>query len=526
MASQKTDQLLRLIASQTKTEKRHFRLFVRRNQASDNLLFLQLFDFLDKHKQYDEDLLLRKLPGIKKRQLSNLKAHLYRQLLTSLRLLHAQHSPEMQLREFLDYARVLYDKGLYRQSLEMLERARERAWQGHFYAILLEILDLEQQLEGQYITRSVTGRAETLTAEAEWLHRTFEGAQKYAHLSLKLYSLYLKVGYARNEKDHHFVQAFFKANRPAIAFGELDFLGKVHYCHSHIWYHFIAQEFRHCYRHAFHWVRLFHREPDMIQLHASLYLKGLHNLLNALFNMWYYDRFVEVLEVLEDFPNHYPIGRERNIEGLFTMYRYTHLIKKHFIEGSYSRGLQLVPELEDLLVENPYHWDDHRIMLFYYRIACLYFGCGYFDRCIEFLNRIIQAKHPDYREDIQCFARILNLIAHFELGNGQLVEYQAKSVYRFLSKMEDLQAVQKEIFRFLRRTLRMRSGELQEAFEQLKFNLEQLEHNPLERRPFLYLDITSWLESKLAGQSVQEVVQGKFARREKRRLPAGLLNRL
>ncbi len=526
MASQRTDQLLRLISSLTKAEKRHFRLFVRRNQASDDLLFLQLFDFLDKHKEYDEELLLHKLPDIKKRQLSNLKAHLYRQLLTSLRLLNTQHAPEMQLRELMDYARVLYDKGLYRQSLDMLERAREKAEQGHFHAILLEILDLEQQLEGQYITRSVAGRAEELTTEAECLLSTYEGAQKYAHLSLKLYSLYLKVGYARNEKDYHFVRAFFNANRPGRSFGELDFLGKVHYCHSHIWYHFITQEFRHCYRHAFHWVRLFHRQPEMIQLHAPLYLKGLHNLLNALFNMWYYDRFVEVLELLEDFPRHYPIGRERNIEGLFTMYRYTHLLKKHFIEGSYSEGLQLVPALETLLTENPYHWDDHRIMLFYYRIACLYFGCENFDRCIEFLNRIILVKHPDYREDIQCFARILNLIAHFELGNGQLVEYQAKSVYRFLAKMEDLQAVQEEIFRFLRRTLRMRSGQLRPEFEQLKQKLIQLERNPLERRPFLYLDIISWLESKLAGQSVQEIVQRKFARREKRRLPAGLLNRL
>jgi len=72
----------------------------------------------------------------------------------------------------------------------------------------------------------------------------------------------------------------------------------------------------------------------------------------------------------------------------------------------------------------------------------------------------------------------------------------------------------------------MRSGQLRPEFEQLKQKLIQLERNPLERRPFLYLDIISWLESKLAGQSVQEIVQRKFARREKRRLPAGLLNRL
>ena len=85
MPKQKTDDLLQLIRSLTRAEKRHFRLFVKRNQSSNDILFLQLFDYLDKHKEYDEPQLLKKIPDIKKSQLSNLKAHLYKQLLTSLR---------------------------------------------------------------------------------------------------------------------------------------------------------------------------------------------------------------------------------------------------------------------------------------------------------------------------------------------------------------------------------------------------------------------------------------------------------
>ena len=44
MPKQKTDDLLQLIVSLTRAEKRHFRLFVRRNQSSNDILFLQLFD--------------------------------------------------------------------------------------------------------------------------------------------------------------------------------------------------------------------------------------------------------------------------------------------------------------------------------------------------------------------------------------------------------------------------------------------------------------------------------------------------
>jgi hypothetical protein len=160
--------------------------------------------------------------------------------------------------------------------------------------------------------------------------------------------------------------------------------------------------------------------------------------------------------------------------------------------------------------QDQYNWDERREMLFFYRIACLYFGSGDNDSAITYLNLIINQKNPDYRTDIQSFSRILNLIAHFELGNAQLVEYQVKSVYRFLGKMGDLGSVQKEIFRFLRRLPRIREADLKNAFIELRDKLVRLENDPFERTPFLYLDIISWLESKIEGRPVQDIIQEKY----------------
>jgi hypothetical protein len=111
------------------------------------------------------------------------------------------------------------------------------------------------------------------------------------------------------------------------------------------------------------------------------------------------------------------------------------------------------------------------------------------------------------------------LIAHYELGNAQLVEYQVKSVYRFLAKMEDTGLVQKEIFRFLRRIPRMREAEVRVEFIYLKEKLLKLESDPYERRPFLYLDIISWLESKIEDRPVQEIIRGKYLLRQKQARP-------
>lgn len=520
MPKQKTDDLLQLIRSLTRAEKRHFRIFVKRNQSSEDILFLQLFDYLDKHKDFDEADLLKKIPTIKKSQLSNLKAHLYKQLLTSLRLLNKNANVDIQIRETVDYARVLYNKGLYRQSLDALDRAKSRALEDKFYTLALEIVEFEKLIEGQYITRSIEGRAEELRDQSLYLNDIVEQTHLFSNLSLQLYGLYLKVGYVRNKKDYLYIREYFMARVPKIDYQVLDFWSKVYYCQSYVWYYHMIQEFALCYRYAQKWVDLFRETEGMIQANPPLYLKGLHNLLNALFNTLHYNRFVEALNELEQFPARFSLEEDKNIEGLFYLYKYIHCIKKHYLEGTFTEGLSLLPDLVRLIEEDTFNWDNHRIMVFYYRIACLYFGSGDNSNAIHYLNLIINQKNPDYREDIQSFARILNLIAHFELGNAQLVEYQVKSVYRFLLKLEDLHEVQKEIFRFLRKTPRMHASELRNEFIRLRDKLSKLEFEPFERRPFLYLDINSWLESKIKGKPVQEIIREKFLQRQsKYRLP-------
>lgn len=513
MPKQKTDDLIQLIKSLTRAEKRHFRLFVRRNQSSDDILFLQLFDFLDHHKQYDEQLILKKLPGIKKRQLSNLKAHLYKQLLTSLRLLNKNYNQDIQIREMVDYARVLYSKGLYRQSLEMLDKAKAKAQKGRFDSLVLTIIEFEKLIEGQYVTKSIEGRAEILTNETKRINALITETNQFSNLALQLYGLYLKVGYVRNTKDYYFVREFFNSNLPQIDFQALGFWGKIYYCQCYLWYYHMTHDFPMAYRYAQKWVELFDESPGMKLIDAALYLKGLHNLLGSLFNTLQHSRFVEKIEKLVKFKEEFDLSQDNNIEGLYYLFVYIHTIERHYLEGTFSEGIAQAPEITKIIESERYHWDDHRILIFYYRIACLYFGSGDNDTAIHYLNLIINQKNPDYREDIQCFARILNLIAHFELGNAQLVEYQVKSVYRFLSKMEDLHGVQREIFRFLRKTPKMREPEMKSEFLNLREKLIKLEDQPFERRPFLYLDIISWLESKIEETAVQTIIRRKFLKR-------------
>jgi len=74
-------QLFRLIDSLSKAEKRNFKIFATRAGADANSKFIQLFDLLDRMNAPDDDAVMKRMQ-ISNGQFSNLKRHLYQQLLT------------------------------------------------------------------------------------------------------------------------------------------------------------------------------------------------------------------------------------------------------------------------------------------------------------------------------------------------------------------------------------------------------------------------------------------------------------
>ena len=60
MPNRSTDILLQLIHTLEKSEKRHFKLYIKRSSGKEDLKIIRLFDALDKMQDYDEKLLLKK----------------------------------------------------------------------------------------------------------------------------------------------------------------------------------------------------------------------------------------------------------------------------------------------------------------------------------------------------------------------------------------------------------------------------------------------------------------------------------
>lgn len=512
MPNRSADELFQLIKTLEKGEKRSFRLYVKRNTAYEDLKIIQLFDALDHSDVYDEETIFKKYPSIQKQQLSNLKAHLYKQILTSLRLIRIEQSIDIQLHEQLDYAKILYNKGLYHQSLKLLQRAKELAKNNNQITYWVQALFFEKKIETLHITRSFDDRANELAAEVDDLSERLTMVGKLSNLALQLYGFYIRVGHVRDEADISNLKIFFDENFPTNAAEFTGFYERLYLFQSHAWYGFIMQDFLIYYKNCQRWVDLFYKEPMMIKTEPQHFIKGMHNLLNAHFMLRNDKKFEVELHRFEEFYHSKEGTATTNSKAQTFVYLYLAKLNKHFLEGSFSEGLKLVPYIKTNLEKFELQIDAHRTLIFYYKIACLYFGCGDYSNAINYLNEIINCK-ADLRSDLQCYARLLHLLAHYELGNDMILESQIRSVFRFMSKMKIFSIVEKEIFAFLRNSFKLNKLQIRKEFARLLKDLQQISNNPSESRSFMYLDVLSWLESKIRDVPVQEVISQRFQER-------------
>jgi hypothetical protein len=75
--------------------------------------------------------------------------------------------------------------------------------------------------------------------------------------------------------------------------------------------------------------------------------------------------------------------------------------------------------------------------------------------------------------------------------------------------MNDLHEVQKEIIKFLKNLNNFYPTDIKKEFIKMRERFIELEKNTYEKRAFLYLDIISWLESKIENRKIADIMKEK-----------------
>ncbi len=248
------DQLFLLVKSLTKSEKRSFTAFASRFQDTDGLMYVKLFEQMDKQKVLDENQLCTKLKIKDKSQFSNLKRHLYRQILASMRMSLISKNSDIQIREYLDFTDILYAKGLYLQSLKILDKAKLLAQKTKNDILYLSIVETEKNIESKHITRTGNHGTSDLVNYTEKISETITKSSKLSNLRMLLHGYYVQYGHVQNQDEERRIVDFFETNMPDLDLENLGYIEQVYLYQSYVWYYYILLDFENCLYFAEQWV--------------------------------------------------------------------------------------------------------------------------------------------------------------------------------------------------------------------------------------------------------------------------------
>ena len=507
MAKDKSDTLFVLIKSLKKSEKRYFKLA---ESQSESKKYVRLFNPIDKQTIYNEDDILKMDSTLKASLMSNLKAHLYNKILQSLRMYNVSSLPNIQLHEMIDHAQLLFNKGLYMQCEQILKKAKKLAKNADNLELQLEILKWEKQIISHTIGKDIQGKVDEIVRSAKEVSSRINNINTFTNLQVKFDAVYKKTGFIRDINDFKKIQNAFVTNLPIIDEAHLSISEKISLYELYIGYYSFIQDFEKSEYYATHWVALFEGDKTLRSSRTGAYLSGLNHLLIAQSKLLKYTEFQKTKKEMRLVGKLSTVAVNENLKLRLLKYSYVHEFNWLFMVGDFKMGVRLMERLKDNLEQFIDQLDLHSRIIMFYKTACLYFGADDFKNAVVWLNKIINLSDVDLREDIHGFARILNLISHYELGNIELIQYNVRSTYRFLSKKSDLHQFQRYILNFLKKLeVTMTDEALVLHFDKLKQRLIPLAKNKYERRAFIYFDIISWLESKIEHRPVREVIKGK-----------------
>lgn len=509
----KGNRLFELVHSLELNEKRYFKLQASIQKKDSNLA--RLFDYYVGSTGFDEDELRANFEGEKfLDQLAVTQNHLYESILKAMRLYHLKRTIDFQLYGLLQDVQFLYEKGLVEQSRVLHKKVRKMAVKNDCFLVILNALEWEAKFlaEGFYVGKEESD-IDLVSEEYYEVLGALQNEREYADLQSKIFNNYYKIGIERKNADYKTNDQIVNQFALKDSNRALTFRSKCCYLNIHAQYNKINGNWEEAYRFRKELLGLvedkfgtaFNR--DLV----SRYFVALNNLVPICVKQKKWNEAEELISKMEtieeqSLKTHFSVEIGSRIflqASIGKLALYTRLGKK-------EEGLKLIKEMESKQDEIEQYHRKYVVLHLYFNASYFLAAIGEYSQSLRWLNLILNDTDIRSVEDLNASTRILTMILQFELGRSELLEYLARSTYRYLSKLEGLYEFEEIMLAFMKKFSKndlLRDDKA--VFRKLRDKLQAVSYEPGERNALSTLDLISWVESKISDQPMYEILKAK-----------------
>ncbi|MCF8463465.1 MAG: hypothetical protein K9G41_01385 [Flavobacteriales bacterium] len=509
----KGDRLFELVQSLELNEKRYFKLQASLQKKDSNLA--RLFDYYSDSNGFDEEELRIRFEGEKfLEQLAVTQNHLYESILKAMRLYHLKRTIEFRLYGMVQDVQFLYEKGLVEQAHGLLKKVRKMAEKHDSFQVILLVLEWESRFlsEEFYIDKDESD-IDNLSEEYYEILGSLQNEREYSDLQSKIFNNYYKIGIERRNDDYKTNDQIvnqFALKDPDRA---LTFRSKCCFLNIHAQYNKINGNWEEAYRYR---VELLNLVEDKFGTAFSRsivqsYFVALNNLIPICVKLHKWNEVEELILKLESI-------EERSLKSHFSDEIATRIFLQVSIAklalytrlGNREAGLELVGRIRELQQKIEGYHRKYVVLHLYFNVSYFLFSIGEYSRSLRWLNMILNDTAINSVEDLHASTRLMTMILQFELGRSELLEYLARSTYRYLNKLEGLYEFEEIMLSFMKKFSKndlLRKDK--DIFLKLKTDLIAVSYEPGERNALSTLDLISWVESKISEQPLHELLKAK-----------------
>lgn len=502
MSSQ--DYIHRLVHSLTQNEKRYMTLLASTFQKNEKPRYLVLMEALLKMDEYDEDVLKKRLrsPAIVK-QLPIEKNNLYKFILKGLKLYHSQGRVDTAHADVIFHGRLLSEKGFYAQAIKLLESERVDAESFGKFAFLLESVRLQKWI---HIDKAY-GNPHVKLPELHSLEKKY----------LVAYTQHVEMSQVR-EQMHQLLSGEYEGRSEKIVvraqelISELDgvsgndclsfpALNDFHW--SHIYFATIVKNGSLAQVHFNELLRAWRENEAWRLREVGEYKKLLSNYLSHCHENGLFAEFEEVIAEIKGLPV-YTLEEESSLFKNLSLLELLYYINMR----KWSQAEQMVPYIEKGIARFALHIRESRELAIYYNVFVMYFFQGKYNQSLGWLQRILNYKRTDFREDIQRAARLLQLVLLYELGNRSVLEDFIRATTLFLQRKGVYNLFEEKTLAHLKQLVKASTkSDEKEVFRLFFTELNNMIPDMVAGVPLGKNEIALWAKSRFLERSVKEVLE-------------------
>ncbi len=497
-----TDSLILLVNSLSPSEKKKFR------EGKKEKDYTVLFEIIVEAGRTSSKELKERFS--EKRNGANFNAtvnYLYKTLLDRLVALRENHDSHYLLLNLILRARVLFEKSLYEEALELLEQVKRKAvrYENHIALLYVSRLELEYLL---IMNLPDLSESDLLNKHFQ-INEILKNIRKINEHS-SLYELLkhriLYKGNIRTQKEKDALNdlvisemSITSSQKDSFEARKLHLLFQSNYLIGVGDYRSGLQSFRELNS-------LFEHEENSLSGFPFYYISTLEGILYNLRSIKRYDEmqfFIQKLKNIQVTSETLQV----NINALIFLYE----LFPHLDKGDFHTSELVIQQHKEILLTKLEQLNlSRRAEISLYR-SLVHIGYRKFKEADKTLISEIVRENKIYTLPLYRTIRLVDLIIHYELGNLDFIHFESRSIKRKIPTADKGYRVEKMMLRVLNKERKfMLQSEREKLWDKLQPELADIQKDVFERQLLVSFDFTAWIESQIRKTPLQDVLKSRF----------------